>query len=182
MQVVTRSIAPVIKSSKIGPAVDFDVLAMVLLHEFMAGTCPVLPMERPRRIADGRLPALTNVSGAAMHRPSGAALRTLLHFDAPLRCSDRTPRFRHQAHVTVPRWDLPLQGLGMHVVARPRATSAPTAADLSRRTASRAAQGGRAGAHRAWTSMPWWRTFRRTHGAPRRVAACWVGQTTCENV
>ena len=74
---MVNSVAPLIKQSKIGPAVDMDVLLLLLVHEFMAGACPVSPLLAPRRITDGRLPAITNVGGAALARPSAAAAGAL---------------------------------------------------------------------------------------------------------
>jgi hypothetical protein len=73
-QVVTKSVAPAIKTSKIGPAIDLDMLLLILVHEFMDNSCPVSPLEWPRRITDGRLPALTNLGGCAMGRQSGVTL------------------------------------------------------------------------------------------------------------
>jgi hypothetical protein len=70
VQVVATGVAPLIKTSKIGPAVDLDVLLLLLVHEFMEGNCPVLPLEQPRRITDGRMPTLTNLGGAALSRHS----------------------------------------------------------------------------------------------------------------
>lgn len=68
MQIAKTQVAGLLKQSKIGPAIDFDVLLLSLVHEYMLGECPLQPWAAPRRITDGRLPALTNLGGAALTR------------------------------------------------------------------------------------------------------------------
>jgi len=66
VQVVTKHLAPLLKESRIGPAIDFDVFLLTAVHEFMEGRCPVDPTAAPRRIADGRGPTLSNIAGRAL--------------------------------------------------------------------------------------------------------------------
>lgn len=54
------------------------MLNLLLVHEFMAGACPVQPLLAPRRVTDGTLAALTAVGGAALARPGPAASGALL--------------------------------------------------------------------------------------------------------
>lgn len=68
MQIAKTQVAGLLKHTKIGPSVDFDVLLLALVHEFMLGECPCDPWASPRRITDGRLPAITNLGGAALTR------------------------------------------------------------------------------------------------------------------
>lgn len=68
VQITKTQVAGLLKQTKIGPSVDFDVLLMALVHEFMVGECPCQPWAAPRRITDGRLPSLTNLGGAALSR------------------------------------------------------------------------------------------------------------------
>eukprot|EP00892_Ulva_mutabilis_P008523 jgi/Ulvmu1/6042/UM027_0019.1 len=86
LPVTKAQVAGLLKQTKIGPAVDFDVLLLALVHEFMLGECPQQPWAAPRRITDGRLPSLTNLGGAALtrtglsatgHHASAAAMGTM---------------------------------------------------------------------------------------------------------
>lgn len=63
--------AVLLKQSRIGPAVDMDVLLLAIVHDHMKGECPRDAWVFPRRITDGRLPALNNVGGAALSSSSG---------------------------------------------------------------------------------------------------------------
>jgi hypothetical protein len=70
-----------------------DVLLLILVHEFMDNRCPVSPLEWPRRITDGRLPALTNLGGSAMGRPSGVA-----SYHCVMMLLTAAPMFQHGWH------------------------------------------------------------------------------------
>jgi hypothetical protein len=63
MQIVAEHIAPGIKPSRIGPALDFDTLLLALMTDFLAGQCPTDCLLRPRRVTDG-LPDITKHTGA----------------------------------------------------------------------------------------------------------------------
>jgi hypothetical protein len=77
VQIVIKQVSALLKHSKIGPAVDFDVLLLAIVHDFMQGECPREGWCWPRRIIDGRLPAITNIGGSALTRPgmSGSGAR-----------------------------------------------------------------------------------------------------------
>jgi predicted CDP-diglyceride synthetase/phosphatidate cytidylyltransferase len=80
MQVVRERVAALVKPSKIGPAVDLDVLLLLLLHEHAGGRCPVAPLLHPRRTTDGRLgplPGLAPAQAAAARALSGVATLTM---------------------------------------------------------------------------------------------------------
>ena len=68
-QVVREHLAPLLKESRIGPAIDFDVFLLTAVYEFMEGRCPVNSVFNPRRIADGRVPTLANLGGSALSSP-----------------------------------------------------------------------------------------------------------------
>lgn len=78
VQITRTQVAVLLKQSRIGPAVDLDVLLMAIIHDHMKGECPRDSWVFPRRITDGRLPALNNIGGPALSSSSISATGTAL--------------------------------------------------------------------------------------------------------
>jgi hypothetical protein len=79
-QIARNQVVTLLKQSRIGPAVDLDVLLMAIIHDHMKGECPRVAWLFPRRITDGRLPALSIVGGAALSSSSIPATGTALSY------------------------------------------------------------------------------------------------------
>lgn len=91
-----------IKQSRIGPAVDLDVLLLAIIHDHMKGECPREAWVFPRRITDGRLPAINNVGGAALSSSGMSATGTPLVFVCTFSYQPAASRHSHMLRASNP--------------------------------------------------------------------------------